>query len=66
MADAARIGEEARKTRMRYSELNETVEFLNAKHGKLLAQMERKQKVDVRSARGNSDESPPARCGLRR
>ena len=49
VADPARFGEEARKTRMTHNELHETAKFLNAKHGKLLAQMERKQNFDVLS-----------------
>ena len=66
VADAARFGEEARKTRMTHNELHETAKFLNAKHGKLLAQLERRQNFDVLSPRGNSEESPPGRRGVGR
>ena len=38
-------GEEALKNRIKYSELQKTVEFLNAKQSKLMAQMARKQKL---------------------
>ena len=47
VADAARFGKEARKNGMKYSDLQNTVEFLNAKHGELLAKMERKGKCDT-------------------
>ena len=47
VAGAARLGEEARKSRVRYIELQRTVEFLNVKQNKRLAQMEREQKMRI-------------------
>ena len=66
VADAARFGEVARKNRIIYGELQETVEFMNAKQSELLAQVERKQTVDVWSLGGRIEESPPGRLGLGR
>ena len=47
VTDAARFGEEVRKNRTRHSEVEKTVEFLNAKQSKLLAQMERMQNLRI-------------------
>ena len=52
VADAARFGEEARKNRIRYSELQEAVEFLNAKQSKLWSQMEQSLRPRVLETTG--------------
>ena len=43
VANAARLDEEARKNRVRHTELQRTIEFLSVKQNKLLAHMERQQ-----------------------
>ena len=53
-ADAARFGKEEQQHRVRCSELEEAIGFLKVKQSKLLATMERKQKVGERSPGGNS------------
>ena len=40
VADAARFGEEARKNRVRFSELSGTIEFPSAKQSRLLVAIE--------------------------
>ena len=47
VADGVRLHEEARKDLARYSEVQRIVEFLNVEKSKLLAQMERKQKLRI-------------------
>ena len=47
VADAARFGEEAENHRIRYSELQEAIEFSNAKQSTLSAAMGRKQKLRI-------------------
>ena len=46
-----------------YQELHEAIEYMNGRHGKLLAMMELKAKIDERSSGGSSVEDFPGGSG---